>query len=127
MYFQIQLLLILANDNQLWRHDTTTKPPQLVNNKNKAQFSVDPIWEVPTGTGTIMIDQSKDKVFGLEDDDVTTKPNVVEEDLKVGDAGQTWTVTEVKTTETTETNKFYKFSIRNYFLSGVKQLTVQGT
>ena len=98
-----------------------------MNNKNKAQFSVDPIWEVPTGTGTIMIDQSKDKVFGLEDDDVTTKPNVVEEDLKVGDAGQTWTVTEVKTTETTETNKFYKFSIRNYFLSGVKQLTVQGT
>ena len=86
--FQIQLVLILANDIQLWRHDTDNN--QLVNKKNgNAKLSVDSSWAVPTGTSTIMIDQSTNpqRVYGLEgdDDDVTTNPKVVEEDLKDSD------------------------------------------
>ena len=73
-------------------------------NKNKnAKLSVDLNWNVPTtGTGTIDISTNPRKVFGLKDDDVKTKPNVVEEDWNKDDAGQTWTVIEVETTETTE-------------------------
>ena len=81
-------------------------------------------WKPTTGTSTID-SANPGKVFGLKDDDVTTMPNVVEELKDSSDAGQTWTVTEV---ETTETSKFYTFSINNYFLTaGAKQLTVQGT
>ena len=82
---------------------------------------------VETGIGTID-STNPGKVFGLEDDDVTTKPNVVEElkDSTDTDTGQIWTVTEVEQ-KPTETNKFYTFSINNYFLTaGKKQLTVQG-
>ena len=131
--FQIQLVLILANDIQLWRHDTDNN--QLVNKKNEnVKLSVDLSWAVPTETSTTtstttMIDQSTNpkRVYGLEgdDDDVTTNPKVVEEDLEIGDAGQTWTVTQVETTDAI--NTFYTFSINNHFLTGEKQITVQGT
>ena len=130
--FQIQLL-ILANNNQLWKLDKVNK--QLAcewgaNKKNKAQLSVDLNWEVPSGTTTTTtttttIRAKPKRVYGLGHDDVTNEPKVVEEDLKDDDEGQTWTVTEV---ETKETDTFYTFSIENYFLTaGGKVLTVQGT
>ena len=118
-------LILAAPDKQLWRHDESTN--QLVNKDDETQvLDVDSSnikLVVQTGTGTIMKDQ--DTVFGLDDNDVTKNPNVVEEDLKDGvpDEGQTWTVTEVEQ-KPTETNKFYTFSIKNYFLTA--GLTVQG-
>ena len=115
------MLILAAPDNQLWRHDKGTN--KLVNKNNKAKLSVDINWDVTTGSGTIIKDQSTvpHKVFGLkgDDNDVTTNPKVVEEDLIVSDPGQTWTVTEVKTTDATKT--FYTFSINSYFLTGEKQ------
>ena len=99
-------------------------------NKNGiAKLSVDPNWAVTTGTSTINKDPKR--VYGLEgdDDDVTKEPKVVEEDLEDSgpDKGQIWTVTEVKTTDVA--NKFYTFSIDNYFLTGKDQseITAQGT
>merc|ERR1711971_1054631 len=80
-----------APDNQLWKHDTDNH--QLVNKENNdVKLDVDPSWALPpTGTGTIMKDQSTTPktVYGLNDDDVTTNPIVVEEDLKASD-GQRW-------------------------------------
>ena len=55
---------------------------------NDVKLDVDPSWALPpTGTGTIMKDQSTTPktVYGLNDDDVTTNPIVVEEDLKASD------------------------------------------
>ena len=109
-----------------------------MNKKNKnAKLSVDSSWAVSTGTNTIMIDQSSTpkRVYGLDDDDVTTNPKVVEEDLKVGDAGQTWTVTRVEKTDgccnvllVDPSCCLYTFSINNYFLTGRKNgIKVQGT
>ena len=104
-----------------------------MNKENEnAKLSVDLSWAVPTGTSTTtstttMIDQSTNpkRVYGLEDDDVTTEPNVVDEDLIDNDIGQTWTVIEVKTKETTETKKFYTFSINNYFLTGYTENNIK--
>ena len=102
-----------------------------MNKNNKAKLSVDINWDVTTGSGTIIKDQSTvpHKVFGLkgDDNDVTTNPKVVEEDLIVSDPGQTWFVTEVKTKDATK--KFYTFSINSYFLTGEKQkkIIVKGT
>ena len=83
---------------------------------------------VETGIGTID-STNPGKVFGLEDDDVTTKPNVVEELKDSNDAGQIWTVTQVETTDAT--NTFYTFSINNYFLTvetqNLKKKFVKGT
>ena len=66
-----------------------------MNKKNEnVKLSVDLSWAVPTETSTTtstttMIDQSTNpkRVYGLEgdDDDVTEKPKVVEEDLKDSD------------------------------------------
>ena len=120
-------IILAAPDNQLWRHDESTH--QLVNKDDEAQvLDVDSSnikLVVQNGTGTIMKDQ--DTVFGLDDNDVTKNPKVVEEDLNVGDAGQTWTVTQVETTDAI--NTFYTFSINNYFLTGITQnkIKVQGT
>ena len=123
------MLILAAPDNQLWRHDKGTN--KLVNKNNKAKLSVDINWDVKIGISTIIKDQSTipHKVFGLkgDDNDVTTNPKVVEEALNGTDAGQTWTVTKVKTTDATKT--FYTFSINSYFLTGEKQkkIIVKGT
>ena len=101
----------------------------MVNKNGKDKFSVDINWNVTTGNSTILKDQStvNHTVFGLkgDDNDVTTNPKVVEEALNGTDAGQTWFVTEVKTTEAE--NTFYTFSIDNYFLTGSEETkTVKG-